>query len=125
MQIMSELFHNFPHERTLVITHSNHALNDLFEKIMERDIDERYLLRLGHGSEELTGDRDFSKFGRVNHMLQRRLDLLDKVAKLARSFGMPDDAAYTCETAAHFFLYHVVSRWEKFQGRAQLSRTRC
>jgi hypothetical protein len=27
--------------RTLLVAHSNAALNDLFEKIMERDIDER------------------------------------------------------------------------------------
>ena len=34
VQIISELYHNFPHQRTLLVTHSNHALNDLFEKIM-------------------------------------------------------------------------------------------
>ena len=57
VQIMAELFHNFPSQRCLVVTHSNHALNDLFEKIMERDIDERYLLRLGRGEESLHTDR--------------------------------------------------------------------
>lgn len=98
------------------MTHSNHALNDLFEKIMERDIDERYLLRLGHGADSLTGEADFSKFGRVNYMLKRRLDLLGEVAGLAQSLGMSDDVAYTCETAGHFFLYHVLARWEKFQS---------
>ena len=36
VQILAELYHNFPNERTLIITHSNHALNDLFEKIMVR-----------------------------------------------------------------------------------------
>ena len=72
----------------------------------ERDIDERYLLRLGHGAEAITGDRDFSKFGRVNYMLQRRLDRLEEVKRLAQSLGMSDDVAYTCETSGHFFLYH-------------------
>ena len=33
------------------MTHSNQALNQLFEKIMALDIDERHLLRLGHGEE--------------------------------------------------------------------------
>ena len=28
-------YHNFPTERTLLVTHSNQALNQLFEKIME------------------------------------------------------------------------------------------
>ena len=36
VQIISELYHNFPNQRTLLVTHSNHALNDLFEKIMVR-----------------------------------------------------------------------------------------
>jgi len=34
VQIISNLYHNFPDQRTLLVTHSNHALNDLFEKIM-------------------------------------------------------------------------------------------
>lgn len=37
------------------------ALNQLFEKIMALDIDERHLLRLGHGEEELQTDKDFSR----------------------------------------------------------------
>ncbi len=53
VQIVSELYHNFPQQRTLLVTHSNQALNDLFEKIMQRDIDERYLLRQGRGQEYL------------------------------------------------------------------------
>lgn len=116
VQILSELYHNFPEQRTLVVTHSNHALNDLFEKIMERSVDERYLLRLGHGEAGLEGDKDFSKFGRVNYMLSRRLQLLEDVAALARSLGLSEDAAYTAETAGHFFFYHVLSRWESFQA---------
>ena len=38
------------------------ALNQLFEKIMALDIDERHLLRLGHGEEELATDKDFSRW---------------------------------------------------------------
>ena len=37
------------------------ALNQLFEKIMELDIEERHLLRLGHGEEELQTEKDFSR----------------------------------------------------------------
>ena len=46
---MHVLYHNSPGQRTLLITHSNQALNDLFEKILERDVPARYLLRLGMG----------------------------------------------------------------------------
>lgn len=119
VQIMSELYQNYPEQRTLIITHSNQALNDLFEKIMERDIDERYLLRLGRGQEYLESDKDFSKFGRVNHMLARRIELLDDIGTLARSLGMEDDVAHTCETAGYFFLYHILSRWELFLSKVK------
>ncbi len=27
---------------------------------------------------------------------------------------MAEEVAYTCETAAYFWLLHVLSRWEKF-----------
>lgn len=45
VQIISNLYHAFPSQKTLLVTHSNAALNDLFEKIMARDIDPRYFLR--------------------------------------------------------------------------------
>ena len=51
VQILNVLYHNCPGQRTLLITHSNQALNDLFEKIMQRDVPARYLLRLGMGGE--------------------------------------------------------------------------
>ena len=61
VQIISNLYHNFPEERILLVTHSNQALNQLFEKIMALDIEERHLLRLGHGEEELQTEKDFSR----------------------------------------------------------------
>ena len=113
--MIAELLHNLPTQRILLITHSNHALNDLFEKVMERDVDERYLLRLGRGSDDLeVQGRDFSKFGRVQYMLARRMQLLTVVERMAASIGVAGDVAYTCETAAHFFLHHVLARWQKF-----------
>lgn len=55
-----------------------------------RDIDERHLLRLGAGERELREGtmKDFSKFGRVNYTLQRRLELLAEVQRLAESIGV-------------------------------------
>ncbi|PIN23485.1 DEAD box containing helicase [Handroanthus impetiginosus] len=114
VQILNVLYHNCPSQRTLIITHSNQALNDLFEKIMERDVPARYLLRLGQGEQELATELDFSRQGRVNAMLVRRLELLSEVERLARSLQLPEDVAYTCETAGYFWLLHVYSRWEQF-----------
>ncbi|KAG2449906.1 hypothetical protein HYH02_000012 [Chlamydomonas schloesseri] len=124
VQIMTCLYHNCPGQRTLLITHSNQALNDLFSKIMERDVPERYLLRLGMGEAELDTEQDFSRVGRVNAMLARRLELLAEVEKMARQLGVPEaeSVAYTCETAGYFWLIHVLARWEKFTAAVDRAR---
>ncbi|KAK3563005.1 hypothetical protein QTP86_013270 [Hemibagrus guttatus] len=119
VQIISNIYHNFPEQRTLIVTHSNQALNQLFEKIMALDIDERHLLRLGHGEEELETEKDFSRYGRVNYVLARRLELLREVARLQESLGVPGDVSYTCETAGHFYLYQVMSRWEEYISKVR------
>mmetsp|Transcript_299 Transcript_299/g.1022 ORF Transcript_299/g.1022 Transcript_299/m.1022 type:complete len:1462 (+) Transcript_299:73-4458(+) len=122
VQVVNLLFHNFPDQKIVLVAHSNQALNDLFEKIVALDIPERYLLRLGRGIDELDMKKDFSKWGRVNYMLQRRIDLLGKVERLAESIGEHgQDAAYTCENAEHFFLQHVMYRWEDFQRRLKIA----
>lgn len=116
VQIISNIYHNFPNQRTLIVTHSNQALNQLFEKIMALDIDERHLLRLGHGEEALETEKDFSRYGRVNYVLAKRLDLLTDVQRLQESLDVKGDVAYTCETAGYFYLYQVLSRWEQYQS---------
>ena len=118
-QIINCLYHTAPDQRVLLVAHSNQALNDLFQKIIERDVPARYLLRLGMGEEELDTDLDFSRVGRVNAMLARRLELLGEVERLAGLLGAPADMAYSCETAGHFWLIHVLARWEKFGHAAK------
>ena len=129
VQIIAALYHNHPTQKILLVTHSNAALNDLFEKIMQRDIDPRHLLRLGSGERELSESlalagaggegrgqgETFSKQGRVNWSLARRLQLLGQVQKLAVSLGIPGDVGYTCETASYFHLEHIRSRINKYQ----------
>lgn len=124
VQILSLLFHNYPQQRTLLITHSNQALNDLFQKLMDCEIPGRYLLRLGLGEEDLETDLDFSRVGRVNAMLERRLSLLEEIKRLARGLKVSEDMAYSCETAGHFFLLHVLSRWERFLSNCQSNKTK-
>lgn len=79
---MNLLYKNFKQEKTLVITHSNYALNDIFEKISYLDIDEKHLLRLGIGEKDLKLTKEFSKSGRINHMLAYRIQLLELVGRL-------------------------------------------
>lgn len=40
---------------------------------------------------ELATSKDFSKWGRVNHALSRRLTLLGEVGRLATSLGVPGE----------------------------------
>lgn len=48
-----------------------------------------------------------SRYGRVNYVLARRLELLGEVGRLQESLDVPGDVSYTCETAGHFYLYQV------------------
>ena len=116
VQIIANLYHNFPEQHTLIVTHSNQALNQLFEKIVALDIDPRHLLRLGHGMEELEteGQGGWGKFGRVDAFLEKRIQLLGEVDRLAWSLGIEGAHGNTCETAGYFYLYHILSRWEPY-----------
>eukprot|EP01130_Rhizamoeba_saxonica_P016379 TRINITY_DN7564_c0_g1_i1.p1 TRINITY_DN7564_c0_g1~~TRINITY_DN7564_c0_g1_i1.p1 ORF type:complete len:1263 (-),score=293.44 TRINITY_DN7564_c0_g1_i1:334-4095(-) len=114
VQVISNWYHNFPQQKTLIVTHSNQALNQIFEKIMHLNIDERHLLRMGHGQQQLETEKDFSKYGRVNYMLSIRMELLQKIKLLAESIGMDESVAYTCESAMNFFTFHVKGKWQEF-----------
>ena len=137
VQIISNLYRSFPLQRVLVVTHSNAALNDIFEKLRGREIDPRHMLRLGAGEKELRvegrgeegGGYDFTKWGRVNYTLARRLELLGEVERLAKSLGVEEGegggAGYTCETAEYFRLYQVQSRIEAFEAAMEEEEGGC
>ena len=127
VQIIANLYHSFPTQRTVIVTHSNAALNDLFTKVMARgDIDERYLIRLGSGERDLSIDssHDFTKMGRVAHSLEQRAALLEKVQVLSESLGISGKAergadgspSYTCETAQYFNSHYIQKYIKKFQA---------
>ncbi|KAL2264028.1 hypothetical protein VTK26DRAFT_3332 [Humicola hyalothermophila] len=113
-QIISNIYHNFPEQKTLLIAHSNQALNQLFSKIVALDIDERHLLRLGHGEEELETEGSFSKHGRVESFLENRQRFLYEVNRLAASIGAPGAHGNSAETAGYFNSVYVEPAWAKF-----------
>ncbi|KAI0168458.1 intron-binding protein aquarius [Pestalotiopsis sp. NC0098] len=113
-QIISNIYHNFPEQRTLLIAHSNQALNQLFAKIAALDIDERHLLRLGHGEEELDLEANFSKHGRVESFMENRNGYLQEVNRLAASIGAPGAHGNSAETAGYFDSVYVQTAWAKF-----------
>ncbi|KAI9017296.1 hypothetical protein BC832DRAFT_544132 [Gaertneriomyces semiglobifer] len=117
VQIIANLYHNYPDQHTLIITKSNTALNQLFEKIAALDINPRHILRLGWGQEELDVEGTWGKYGRVNAFLEKRLQLLAEVDRLAMSFSIPGAHGNSCETAGYFFTQHVQPRWKRFAKR--------
>ncbi|KAJ2661504.1 hypothetical protein IWW48_002371 [Coemansia sp. RSA 1200] len=118
VQIIANLYHAHPAQKILLVTHSNQALNQLFEKIIALNIEPRHLLRLGHGEEELDAEERYSKAGRVESFLERRLELLAEVQQLADSMDVRGDYGYTCDNARLFFITQVRLRWEAFYRKA-------
>lgn len=122
VQIIANIYHNWPQQRTLIVTHSNQALNQLFEKIIALDVDERHLLRMGHGEEGLETEKDFSRYGRVNHVLKERLRLLSEVERLQQAMNVIGDVSYTCENAGHFFRFTVCRAWDDFIEKSAVEK---
>ncbi|ODM21625.1 hypothetical protein SI65_02469 [Aspergillus cristatus] len=122
-QIINNVYHNFPSERTLLIAHSNQALNQLFQKIVSLDIDERHLLRLGHGEEELETESNYSKYGRVESFLDNRYYYLSEVARLAASIAAEGAHGNSCETAGYFNTVYIQPAWAKFWDYARAENT--
>ncbi|KAJ2452723.1 hypothetical protein EV183_002702 [Coemansia sp. RSA 2336] len=113
-QIVSNLYHAHPQQTVLLLTHSNQALNQLFERIVALDIEPRHLLRLGHGEESLDSTERFSNAGRIESFLERRRELLEQVQKLADSLQVPGDYRDSCESARFFYVAHVRVRWDAY-----------
>ena len=113
-QIISNIYHDFPSQRTLLVAHSNQALNQLFQKIVHLDIDGRHLLRLGQGEGELDMTENYSKYGRVESFLDNRANLLAEVDRLAANFRAPGAHGSSCETAGYFEAVYVQPAWSKF-----------
>ncbi|EWC44192.1 hypothetical protein DRE_06937 [Drechslerella stenobrocha 248] len=120
-QIICNLYHNFPNERTLLIAHSNQALNQLFSKIASRDIDERHLLRLGHGEDDIQPASGHIKYGRIEFLMERRQRLLEEVDRLALSINAPGAHGNSCETASYFYKVYIKPMWQKFQDLVSAS----
>lgn len=119
VQILSTLYHTYPNQRTLIVTHSNHALNQIFDKMVELSVEEHHLLRMGHGEESLMSNKDFSRQGRVKYVLAKRMELLIRVSKLARVLDLDPGSGFTCQSAEYFDSYEIKPRWNQFLKRTE------
>lgn len=91
-------------------------------------LESTYLVTQHHVTEDLSHQQHrceklkshiLCRYGRVNYVLAKRLDLLMEVQRLQDSLDVAGDVAYTCETAGHFFLYQILARWERFLSRVR------
>ncbi|EDO34933.1 predicted protein [Nematostella vectensis] len=112
VQIISNIYHNFPEQRTLLVTHSNQVGTWLGLLANFRCFYRFFYPGLWCRMTE----KDFSRYGRVNFVLSKRLELLNEVHRFQESLGVHGDVSYTCETAGYFYLYQVVSRWEEYMS---------
>ena len=86
VQTMLNLFRNNPNEKLVIVTHSNTALNQIFEKLIDNGFPEEFLIRLGHGEVDLKSEKNFSRMGRVDYILKRRKELLESVRGMYQIF---------------------------------------
>lgn len=112
-QVLCNLYHAFPDQRTLVIARDDLSLNQLFAHLHQLDVDSSRLVRLGQSSTLP------SHIGGQASFLERRIELLVEVDRLARTcaFNTAGDVAISCETASNFFNYHVRGRFQEFMNK--------
>lgn len=122
VQTIATLYRNHPEQRILLVTHSNAALNDLFAKLALRSIPHAHLLRLGQGGRELadtmSGDADFSQWGRVVAAKARRdvlLHAISAASKVLPGSEKHGDIGYTVATATAWFRTAAVAAMEQFE----------
>ena len=120
-QILSLLYHSYPEQRIVVITHSNDALDQLFQRLANmKDVDQSSLVRLGY--RHITNGKDYSRDGRVQLLLQKRNHFLQEINRLSQSLGLGSQVAFTCETAAHFFFLNIQPLWDQYEAKFQNSK---
>ena len=104
IQAISNLYHLYPNEKIILITHSTHKLDQIMERLRSLDFEERHLLRLGHKEVEAK-----------NALMEHKIWLLAQVDKLAASLSIHGDHGYTCETAEYFFMHYILPLWKDYE----------
>jgi intron-binding protein aquarius len=107
-------------ECVLLVARSVNTLDELLAKLATRGINPSHMVRLGRSETGRMGvgvgghvGDDYSRNGRVNWYLHRRLELLQLVQELSVALSA-GDAGSSCETAQYFFLSHIQPLMERY-----------
>jgi hypothetical protein len=111
---------NNPEERVLIVTRSPSYVSRIL-RALATSITEDQLIRLDQGDR---ADMDFSRFGRVNFILKRRLELLEEAELISTDVGLELHAHLTCETADILFKSQIASRWTQYLEELQKSKNK-
>ena len=108
-----------PGEKILIVSKTNETLNQLLDRI---DLPGE-ILKIG-GSQDDT----YSRTGRINFLLSRRLELLGRVKTLAVAIGLTesvaDDFSYNCDNARQFLETKLKPAKEQFDRITESVKTR-
>lgn len=119
-QIATNLYQNSQNHHLLVVSRSDVTLNGFLDALESVNIDERHVLRLGHPTDAWNPKNKFwGRAGRVDSYLSKRISLLEKVSKLAKSLKIQQDYGATCELAGYFYDSNVNPLWEEFLSKIQ------
>ncbi|OII77594.1 hypothetical protein cand_016010 [Cryptosporidium andersoni] len=123
--VLSQLCNSNSNERIVVIAHSNHALNNLFEKIlMYSTIPTDRLLRLGYSNldgieknKTIDLSRDFSLDGRIKYILDMKESLLLSAKYILMSIKcVPiDETHITCSSFNILYKHFIVPVVEELE----------
>ena len=99
-------------ERILLVGKSNDSLNKILRNVVGL-IGLEVCFKPGGAQ-----DDEFNRNRVINHILKLRLDLLDRVKKIAVSMGLSalaDDYAYSCENARQMYLNKILPVWSSYE----------
>jgi intron-binding protein aquarius len=115
LELVVQALANFPDKRILIVSHSTSAIDDLFAKLHRSGkIRSDQIMKLGQTESKSDSEVDFTRFGRINHMLKTRLELIAKIEQLSRDIDVDMTNRLTCETASIFLHSQINGRWDSF-----------
>jgi intron-binding protein aquarius len=116
VQLIRLLSHNFPNEKTVIVTSSTGVMHNLIHKLSDEETLVKHLLFYSTPEPFLCSRLSLDKLGQINMILLRRQELLAQVERLGKTMKIQwsKKGSYTCENAGYFWLSHILTLWKSF-----------